>query len=221
VSSGIIVSSEKPLCLVGGAAASIDVINDISQWVEGFVAVDSGADVLLDAGVTPRVVIGDLDSISPQSRAAFQDRLCEIKEQSTTDFEKALCRVTASALIALGFTGGRMDHILSVLSVMVRYPEKPVILTDAHDASFLASAGQTVFTLPQGTRVSLMPVTPATVSVDGVVWPFSQMQMTMAGFTSPSNAALGGDVSITTDAPVLVTLPRAHLQTALKVVARG
>jgi len=221
VSSGIIVSSEKPLCLVGGATAEISEVNYILQLVKGFIAVDSGADILLEAGVIPLAVIGDLDSISAQSRASFVDQLYEIKEQSTTDFEKTLTRVSASALIALGFTGGRMDHILSVLSVMIRYPDKPVILTDAHDASFLAPAGETVFALPEGTRVSLMPVTPASVSLDGVVWPFSNTLMEMTGFTSPSNAALGGDVTIKTDAPVLVTLPRAQLAAALKVVARG
>lgn len=221
MSSGIIVSSEKPLCLVGGATATTSDITDVFQWVEGFVAVDSGADILLEAGITPFAVIGDLDSLSAQSRASFVNQLCEIKEQSTTDFEKTLTRVSASALIALGFTGGRMDHILSVLSVMMRYPDKPVILTDAHDVSFLAPAGKTVFALPEGTRVSLMPVTAALVSLDGVVWPFSQTLMEMTGFTSPSNAVLGGDVTIKTDAPVLVTLPRAQLATALKVVVRG
>lgn len=221
MSSGIIVSSENPLCLVGGATSTISEITDISQWIEGFIAVDSGADILLEAGIAPLAVIGDLDSISAQSRAIFANKLCEIKEQSTTDFEKTLTRVSASALIALGFTGGRMDHILSVLSVMIRYPDKPVILADAHDASFLAPAGTTVFELSEGTRVSLMPVTTSLVSLDGVMWPFSLTLMEMTGFTSPSNAALGGDVTIKTDAPVLVTLPRAQLATALKVVARG
>lgn len=216
----IIVSNAMPLCLVGGAAATVDEINAISQWVGGFVAVDSGADILLDARLEPVVVIGDLDSLSPEARATFAHRLHRIDEQSTTDFEKALSRIAAPAMIALGFTGGRMDHILSVLGVMLRYPEQPVILTDVHDVSFLVPAGQTVFALPQGTRVSLMPVAPATVSLAGVVWPFAQTLMQMAGFTSPSNAALGGEVTVKTDAPILVTLPRAHLATALKAVVR-
>lgn len=221
MSSKIIVSNTGPICLVGGASASVDDLKDISQWVGAFVAVDSGADVLLGAGLTPDAVIGDLDSLSAKARAIFAHLLHEIAEQSTTDFEKALTRVAAPAIIALGFTGGRMDHILSVLSVMVRYADNPVILADTHDVSFLVSAGQTEFILPEDTRVSLMPVAPATVSLEGVVWPFSQEQMAMSAFTSPSNAALGGAVSIMTDAPILVTLPRAHLATALKAVARA
>lgn len=221
MSSETIVSTLKPVCFVGGAFATAVEINDINQYVDGVIAVDSGADAVLEAGLTPLAVIGDLDSLSQIARNTFAESLCQIDEQSTTDFEKALTRVVAPAIIGLGFTGGRMDHILSVLSVMVRYPEKPVILADANDVSFLAPQGETVFALPKATRVSLMPVIPATVSLNGVVWPFSQTWMSMAGFTSPSNAAIGGDVTIQTDAPILVTLPRAHLPTALKAVVRG
>lgn len=221
MSSETIVSTLKPVCFVGGAFATSVEINDINQYVDGVIAVDSGADAVLQAGLTPLAVIGDMDSLSQTARNTFAESLCQIDEQSTTDFEKALTRVAAPAIIGLGFTGGRMDHILSVLSVMVRYPEKPVILADANDVSFLAPQGETVFALPKDTRVSLMPVIPATVSLNGVVWPFWQTPMAMAGFTSPSNAAIGGDVTIQTDAPILVTLPRAHLPTALKAVVRG
>ena len=220
MSSETIVSTSRPVCFVGGASATSFEINDIYQHVTGFVAVDSGADALLKASIAPIAVIGDLDSLSQTARDTFVDLLCQIEEQSTTDFEKALTRVAAPAIIALGFTGGRMDHILSVLSVMMRYSDKPVILTDCDDVSFLAPIGQSVLELPEGTRVSLMPVAPATVSLDGVVWPFTQTLMTMTGFTSPSNAATGGDVTIQTDAPILVTLPRAHLPIALKAVVR-
>ena len=50
---------------------------------------------------------------------------------------------------------------------------------------------------------------------------FENMLMTPAGFTSPSNAALGGAVTIQTADPVLVTLPRALLETALTAAVRA
>lgn len=220
MSSETIVSTSRPVCLVGGASATNADISNVLQLVAGFVAVDSGADTLLRAGITPIAVVGDLDSLSQTARDTFANLLCQIDEQSTTDFEKALTRVAAPAIIALGFTGGRMDHILSVLNVMSRFPDKPVLLTDRDDVSFLVAKGRSVFAMPKGSRISLMPVAPATVSLQGVVWPFSQTLMTMTGFTSPSNAAIGGDVTIQTDAPILVTLPRAHLPIALKAVVR-
>lgn len=219
--SGSIISRLKPVCIVGGSETSHDVITEVSQWVDDWVAVDSGADTLLKAGITPAAVVGDLDSLSDTARAAFAPLLHEISEQSSTDFAKALTRVDAPVVIALGFTGGRLDHQLSVLSVMRQHMHRPVVLADGHDVSFLVGAGQSSLTLDAGTRVSLMPVSPATVSLTGVTWPFADQLMQMDGFTSPSNAATGGTVTIDADAPILVTLPWACLAVSLQAVARA
>ncbi|WP_245834085.1 thiamine diphosphokinase [Yoonia maricola] len=193
----------------------------IWSQVEAFVGVDSGADHLLAASVTPAAVIGDLDSLSDHARTTFADILHEVPEQSTTDFEKALVRVAAPLIFGLGFTGARLDHTLSVLNVIAQYPQKAVILIDADDASFLARMGQTTFQAAQGTRVSIMPLGTATVTAAGLQWPFTRTVMTPNGFTSPSNVALGGKVTIETDGPVLITLPRALLSIAAQAAVRA
>lgn len=216
----VIVSRTKPICLVGGAPIAPGLVSELVNDVDCFVGVDSGADHLLAAGITPAAVIGDLDSVSKAALSAFADVVVHDPSTDTTDFEKTLPRVDAPAVIAIGFTGGRLDHVLSVLSVMRRSADKPVVLLDADDASFLAPVGQTSVDLPKGTRVSVMPLTPATVTLSGVVWPFTHQLMQMDGFTSPSNAALGGRVDLQTDAPVLVTLPRACLPAVVTAVVR-
>jgi len=217
-----IVSHDSPICLIGGARISQAAFDAAKERAKAFVAVDSGADFLLGQGVQPLAVIGDLDSISSAAHAAFGDRLCLISEQSTTDFEKALIRVHAPAVIALGFTGGRTDHLLAVLGTLSRHPDKGVVLLDEDDASFVAAAGQTVLSLDQGTRVSVMPIGYAkAVTLTGVTWSFRDQPMMLDGFTSPSNIAEGGMVTLTTSDPVLVTLPQAQLATALQVAARA
>ena len=50
---------------------------------------------------------------------------------------------------------------------------------------------------------------------------FRDQPMTLDGFTSPSNIAQGGAVTLTTSDPVLVTLPQAQLATALQAAARA
>lgn len=209
------------VCLVGGAAASPALISAINKRVDAVVAVDGGADTLLQAGLTPDAVIGDLDSLSDLARETFAAQLWHVAEQSSTDFEKALARVNAGAVIALGFTGGRLDHQLSVLSVMRRYVQTQVLLVDENDVSTFILPGETRVELPKGTRVSVTPLTPATVSLSGVEWSFENQFMEMTGFTSPSNAACGGDVTLTTDAPVLLTLPQAFLPTLLQAVVHA
>ncbi|MEJ8559894.1 thiamine diphosphokinase [Yoonia sp. GPGPB17] len=216
-----IVSSDKPVCLVGGAPIAKDAISAVLSLVECFVGVDSGTDHLLAANVTPAAVVGDLDSLSDQARAAFTGCLHHIAEQSTTDFEKALTRIDAPCILGLGFTGGRLDHTLSVLNVMAQHMDKAVILIDAEDVSFIAPLGRTAFQADRDTRVSITPVGMANVTVSGLQWPFQNMCMTLNGFSSPSNAASGGSISIDTDGPVLITLPRALLPIALQAAARA
>ncbi len=183
----------------------------VAPFVEGFVGVDGGADHLLARAVAPLAVIGDLDSLTAQARATFSDCLWHIPEQETTDFEKALSRVDAPQIIALGFTGGRLDHTLAVLNVMARIPGRPVLLVDADDVSYLAPQGDSTIHLPAGTRVSLMPLGDVRASVSGVAWPFSDWALHPVGRTSASNMATGGTVRITAQGPLLVTLPQAHL----------
>jgi thiamine pyrophosphokinase len=216
-----IVSSSSVVALVGGASLGNTELATISPLVSAFVGVDGGADHLLRANLAPAAVIGDLDSVSPKARAAFADVLCHISEQSTTDFEKTLVRVASPVVVALGFTGGRMDHTLSVLNVMARYPDRAVVLTNDDDVCFLAQIGTTNLGFPMGTRVSVMPLGQAVVSLQGVRWPFAKTTMTPDGFTSPSNETTTNDVILETDGPVLITLPRAHLETALKAAVRA
>ncbi len=216
-----IVSSDKPVCLVGGAPIEKDAISAVFSHVDAFVGVDGGANHLLAADVTPDAVIGDLDSLSDLARATFADLLHQVTDQSTTDFEKALTRIVAPLIFAIGFTGGRLDHTLSVLNVIAQHPDRAVILLDKDDVSFLAHIGTTAFDLARSTRISVMPLGVAVVSVSGVQWPFTAQRMAPDGFTSPSNAALGGQVTIETDGPVLVTLPRAFWQIAAQAAVRA
>ena len=210
-----IVSSSSAICLVGGAPVADAVFAVVSPYVAGFVGVDGGADHLLAGRIAPIAVIGDLDSVSTQARAAFADCLWHIPEQDTTDFEKALTRVTAPFLIALGFTGGRMDHALSVLNVMARMPDRRVFLVDADDVSYLAPQGKSMLDLPAGTRVSLMPLGDVRASAAGVAWPFSDWALHPVGRNSASNMAAEGGVQITAQGPLLVTLPLACLAAAI------
>jgi len=219
--SDIIVSSRDIVCLVGGAAIDPDDIAAVLPFVHKYIAVDAGADHLLAAGVAPAAVIGDLDSLSSHARATFADVLCHICEQSTTDFEKAVTRVSAPAMIALGFTGGRIDHALTALNVMARHPDKNIVLVDADDASFIAPQGRLTLHLPLDCRVSLMPLGQVRVSARGLRWSFDRADMHPTGFISPSNAVAADLVTVDTDGPLLVTLPRAQLEIVLLAVVRG
>ena len=220
MSEAIIVSSLGAIGLVGGAKVETTDLAELSGLTTHLVAADGGADHLLAAGLSPAAVIGDMDSLSDAARIAFADQLHPVAEQETTDFEKALMRVESACVLALGFTGGRMDHMLSVLNVLARYRHRAVVLLDDTDASFILPDDPVVLNLPPDTRLSLMPLAELRATATGLRWPLQDRVLHPAGTVSSSNAVAQGPVSIQADGPLLITLPRAHLAQAVTAASR-
>jgi thiamine pyrophosphokinase len=103
------------------------------------VAVDSGADTALAVGAMPERVVGDLrfDQRRRPGRRLGAARLLHLPGQDDTDFDKALSVVQAPFLLALGFTGARLDHTLAGMSTLMRNPDARVVL-DSGDRPVLS-----------------------------------------------------------------------------------
>jgi len=212
-----IVAAKWPVILVGGATLEPDDLNISRMLSAMFVAADSGADAILTAGFVPEAVIGDLDSISDTAREAFADRLHLVAEQDTTDFEKALCRINAPVIVAIGFMGGRLDHQMAVLNVVMRFREKAVVLVGPEDVVFVAPT-KTVLDLPVGTRVALLPMGDARVDTDGLQWDIKDAALHPSSAISAANASAAQRVTIHAMGQLLITLPRDCLSVAIDVV---
>jgi thiamine pyrophosphokinase len=212
-----IVSVRTPLALVGGADIGHNDLNTSLLFAPVVVAVDGGADHLLAIGRTPLAVIGDLDSLSDAARAAFGAVLHPVSEQETTDFEKALTRIAAPLILAVGFLGGRLDHTLAVLNTIVRHPHRPVILVSRDDVCFLARPVMSLRLTP-GARVALLPLDHATVTTRGLRWDLHNAVLHPTGLISSSNLAQADAVSLRIDGKVIVTLPLSELAGVMAVL---
>ncbi len=216
-----IVHSLDPVALVGGADIGPDELNIFQSRTRIFVGVDRGADHLQAAGINPTAVIGDLDSLSQQARAAFHDVLHHVPEQDTVDFEKALTRVQAPLIYAVGFWGGRVDHSLAVLNVLGRHAERNVVLVGPDDVSVVMPKGGVELALEIGTTVSLMPLGPSQITTTGLRWDVTDFDMDPLGKTSSSNEAAEARVTLQATGCVLLTVPLSHLLTLETAVVRG
>jgi len=212
-----IVSKVEPVTLVGGADIASDDLNISLKVAPVLVAADGGANVLAALGLWPQAVIGDLDSISQAAKDAFGDVLHRVEDQNSTDFEKALTRIAAPLIMAVGFTGARLDHMLSVLNVMARHRDRRVILLGSDDVAFLAPEPAWRLAVPPGTRLSLMPLGDAEVKTEGLQWDIAD-HLHPAAMTSPSNATIAPVVTVQSKGPVLVVLPKAQLADAIAAV---
>ncbi|MDE3240865.1 MAG: thiamine pyrophosphokinase [Paracoccaceae bacterium] len=168
------------------------------------------------AGQVPQAVIGDLDSLSARARAELADRLHPVPEQETTDFDKALRHIAAPFVLAVGFSGARMDHGLAVLNTLVRHPDRRCLVLSGKDVCFLAPPRITLTMRPRA-RLSLFPMAPVSGRSEGLRWPIDGLCFSPAGIVGTSNEATAGQVSLSFDAPgMLVILPRAGLRSAIE-----
>lgn len=218
---GPFVNSRGPVVLVGGGALGAADLAETAPFASRYVAADSGAAALLAAGITPEAVIGDFDSLDAATRARLPAKsLLEVSEQETTDFDKALRHIAAPLVVALGFTGARVDHELAVYHVLAARPARRCIVVGAHDIVFHAPPSLSL-DLAAGTRVSLFPMNAVTGRSRGLKWPVDGLTFHPAGRIGTSNAATGeGSVDLAFDGPgMLVILPRDVLPAAIAALA--
>ena len=181
--------------LANGAFPTGEVPLGLLRRAAHLVCCDGAADKALAHGLEPEVVVGDLDSISDAARAQLGKRVRHVGEQETNDLSKAYryCRARGWRNLAIvGAVGGRTDHALANLSLVVdfsRAEKKPsdlsvTLYTD--DGLFTAADRSTVFASFRGQQVSIFSFEPGVkVYGEGLKYPLDQVD-----FTRWWNAAL-------------------------------
>lgn len=214
----IIVQTEEFVTLLGGGALLEPDLAEALAIAPILVAADGGADAALENGYKPDAVIGDFDSLSDATRSRLPaERLHLIAEQETTDFEKALQRIVAPLVVAIGFTGARLDHELAAMNTIVRHSHRPVLLVGSHDVAF-AAPPKTALSLPNGTRLSLFPLAQTTGQSEGLLWPIEGLKFAPDGPIGTSNQVTG-PVRLAFEAPgMLVLVPRSRLTAVIKAL---
>lgn len=162
------------------------------------VAVDAGADALARAGLTPSILVGDMDSVTAQTRRALEVSGVEVillpMAKDETDLEAALHVVVgrgADDLTVYGALGGpRLDHLLgNVLLLMSPWlAEVTVRLVDGRHEVFLVRGAAEVAGEP-GDLVSLLPLTGQVqdVRTEGLLYPLGGETLMRSSTRSVSN----------------------------------
>lgn len=211
--------------LAGGGELGEAALGAARAIGPALVAADGGAHGLRALGHMPARIIGDLDSLGPRAPwEAAGVEITHVTEQDSTDFEKCLAAIGPVPLVlAVGFTGGRLDHLMATLTAMGRADAPPVILVGPEDITFRAPP-TLALDLPAGCRVSLWPLAPVTVTrCEGLVWDATGLAMAPLGRVGTSNAATGGTLRLAfSDPGMFVVLPVDRLaQVARALTAAG
>ena len=213
-----IVHSLEPVVLFGGGSAEPDVVSRAVLLGSTVVAADGGASLAMENGTVPSVVIGDFDSLSQADRAALTSaQLVHIEEQDSTDFDKSLRNIAAPLVIAVGFTGARLDHTLATLNTLIAHPDRRCVIVGEQDVIFLAPP-KIDLTLPEGTRFSLFPMGPVSGRSTGLEWPIGGVHFEPNARVGTSNR-VSGPICLEMDQPhMLVILPLEFLENATRAL---
>jgi len=150
----------KAVILCNGEPPERELILPEIENASLFIAADGGANSAIELGLAPDVVIGDMDSFSPEKKSSL--KVLKDDDQETNDLEKALYYAEKKEMIdviVFGATGLRIDQTLKNLSVLKQFNSRfrTILFRDNHCDIFLA-ASPTVKKYPAGTSISLFPL---------------------------------------------------------------
>jgi thiamine pyrophosphokinase len=211
------VEFDKTVTLLGQSEVTSRHLNALIDSTAPLICADGGANTAVEFGLVPEIIVGDMDSFS----GPFDGHVIHLSEQDTTDFEKCLYSIKAPLYIGYGFLGGRVDHELTALSVLVRYPERPVILIGDEDICFCCPKRLDI-DLPKGTRVSVFPMSQTKMRSSGLKWPLDDIMLSPSMRTGTSNMANGKMVSLTLEqGDAVVILPVKFLDAVKRALTGG
>ncbi len=168
------------------------------------IAADGGAERLTAHGLTPHVVIGDLDSLSNADALHLSGaRIIRVTDQETTDLEKALdflLQSGAERVTVLAATGLRSDHTLANFSILLKYHRRMDIRFRDAFSEISVVEGECTLAIAPGTLVSLIPMEPCIgVTTAGLQWNLRQATLAPGVRESISNRVISSPAVVRID----------------------
>lgn len=185
----------------GGELGDPGFFREKSATAGALICADSGARYLKDAGITPDLIVGDMDSLDPETEGHYRDTGCRINrclpQKDETDTELALREAFAMGATEVwiwGAMGNRIDHTLANIALMMQGAERgvEVKLVDSWCEVFLI-ARRTVVEGAPGQTVSLLPFggEASGVTLTGFEYPLTKATLSVAHPLGISNRLVG------------------------------
>ena len=183
---------------------------DLARWLrpdDRLLCADGGTRHCLALGLTPDVVVGDLDSADPAVIAELAAKGVAIERhpvaKDQTDLELALERAFhdgAQEVILLGALGGRLDQTMANLLILAqrRWPG-PVRIAEGNQIAQVIYAGDTLtLDLPPGSTVSAIPFSPQVTGVtySGLRYPLVDGTLAFGSTRGVSNEVVAPPATI-------------------------
>lgn len=207
----------RALIFVNG---TIDDYPQLARWLrpdDYTIAADGGARHCAALGLRPAVLVGDLDSITPELLADYEKAGVAIERhpprKDETDLELAVRRAVADGageILLLGALGGRLDQTLANLLLPARadWPV-PILLADGTQLARVLRGGETV-TLAgaPGDTVSAVPLSAEVTGItySGLEYPLTNATLRLGSTQGVSNRMAGESATIRVTSGILLVV---------------
>ncbi len=206
----LLVMLQHIVIVANGEPPSAELLDSALTPNTMLVAVDGGLETCHAYGKTPDLITGDFDSTKLLQIYDHVEQLYT-ENQDKTDLEKALDYILTfpiTKITVLGALGKRLDHSLTNLILLTRYPKIITFETDLE--SCFALDYTTDLQCQKGQTLSLIPFNgPVTgIETSGLKWELNDGTLDKE-FVGISNVCLEEEISISFETGDLVCcLPR-------------
>jgi len=179
-----------------------DLRGEVSAWVrptDWIVAADGGAQYVLEAGLVPHHVVGDVDSMTASTRDLLTraDAIFHISPpaKDETDLELALMWAagqTPEQIVVLGAFGGRPDQALAnllLLALPTLEGRSVLFVTGSWEVTLVRAGEHLQLRGAVGDRVSLIPLGGSAygVTTTGLAFPLDDETLSFGPARGVSN----------------------------------
>ncbi len=194
----------KTVIFLNGNINDYDYCKSVIQADDYIICADGGYKHAVKLGVSPDIVIGDMDSVNMS--VAGLNTVLYPKEKDATDGEIAVRHAIehgkGSDILILGGIGSRFDHTLcnALLLKIISDAGKNGKMSDENNDIYITSSKITLSGKP-GDIVSFIPVsgTARGVSVSNMKYPLSKFDACLGTSRGISNVMLTNVCSISVD----------------------
>jgi thiamine pyrophosphokinase len=182
----------RALLICNGEHPSPSLTRRLARQAHFIVAADGGSNGARKSGITPDLIIGDLDSITPSTRRFYSSvPVIRVTRQDNTDMEKALDYILSNSLarevMIIGATGQRIDHTLGNLAVLSNYAHRLRVIACGDGWHAIPVRKAEHLHASAGTTVSLIPFGDCSgVTLKGLKYPLRNARL-LAGQIAVSN----------------------------------
>jgi len=198
----------KVLIIANGESPRAAWLQPLVAASDLVVCADGGANTARQLGIRPQAIVGDLDSITPETRAHFHGVPIHLdQDEYSTDLEKSVAWAIAHGgrdLTIVGALGHRLDHTVGNLGVLAKYHEAATLRILDDDGELRYIGPMVRFDAEPGEVVSLIPLNRCEgITTEGLRYALHDESLELGNRDGTSNVVVSS--------PVVVRVRSGHL----------